>query len=118
MSDLIKTRIFIMRPGSTKHGEVELPREPGYDQLRAALAPYFDGRFEHVTVLADFDGGTAYTRADMFVDEDGQSKGLQRNDAATVIYRRNALLQKPKLNPESLPDIVGPAVLFDRRVWF
>ena len=41
-----------------------------------------------------------------------------RNEAATAIYRNNVLSQVPGKEPETLPCIVGPAVLFSRRVWF
>jgi hypothetical protein len=55
---------------------------------------------------------------DMFVDEDSHGRERPRNEAATTIYRANALRQFPGTDPESLPWIAGPAVLFDRRVWF
>ena len=66
---------------------------------------------------ADFAGGADYRRADMFVDELGHQKQLMRNGAATVIYRRNAMLRPQVSDAESLSFIVGPAVLFNRVVW-
>jgi hypothetical protein len=54
----------------------------------------------------------------MFVDEDGHGRERPRNEAATTIYRANWLRQHPGVDPETLPWIAGPAVLFDRRVWF
>lgn len=117
---MTKTRLLIMRPGKPHETvEIDLRREPGYDKLREVLTPLLDGAdLEHVSVLADFDGGTDYQRHDMFVDETGQLKSLPRNEAATAIYRRNALRRRPGTDPEDLPCIVGPAVLFDRIVWF
>jgi hypothetical protein len=47
----------------------------------------------------------------------GHPKGLPRNENATVIYRRNALLRQGVKDPETLPWIAGPAVLFERIVW-
>jgi hypothetical protein len=124
MTQLIPTRYIVMRPEqSHESATVEWPREPSYAQLRAAIGPLLDGGdIERVSVLADptFSKGTRETwkPLDMFVDEDGHSKGLPRNEAATLIYRRNWLLQHPETDPESMPHIVGPAVLFSRRVWF
>lgn len=117
----MKTRILIMRPNQP-HETVEhdLPRDPGYDRLKVLLGPILgEGRWlERVAVLADFDGGTDFKPSDMFVDEDGHDAGLPRNEAATVIYRRNWLIQHPSTDPETMPHIVGTAILFDRRVWF
>jgi hypothetical protein len=42
---------------------------------------------------------------------------LPRNEAATLIYRRNAMLHQGVKDPEEVSFIVGPAVLFDRIVW-
>lgn len=67
--------------------------------------------YEHVAVLHDG------KRADMFVDEESACKGLPRNEAATSVYRCNTLTQRPETDPETLPAIYGPAVLFDVRVW-
>lgn len=82
-----------------------------------------------------------YQPLDMFVDDSGapmllewqdvactkaaltrKGKGLPRNEAATAIYRRATILGRTAIkydgDPETLPAIYGPAVLFDRRVWF
>jgi hypothetical protein len=114
------TRFLIMRPDQPHEtSEVDWPPEPGYDKLRALLTPLLDGAdLEHVTVLADFCGGADYKRADMFVDETSVLKGLPENGAATAIYRRNWMMQHPEQDPETLPAIAGPAILFERRVWF
>ena len=93
--------------------ETELAPEPGYIRLKAVVTPLLDGAdLERVSVLHDGE------RADMFVDEMSAVKGLPRNEAATAIYRNNWLTQHPGEDPESLPAIYGPAVLFSRRVWF
>lgn len=98
--------------------EVMWPREPGYDRLRALIEPLLGDRsLEHVSVLADFKGGTDYAAADMFVDETGALNGLPINDAATTIYRRYSVLTH-RADPDGLPAIYGVAILFERRVWF
>lgn len=113
------TRYTIMRPERPHEGgDVDWPRAPGYDRLKALLTPLLDGNLEHVSVLADFAGGDDYQRADMFVDAEGQLKRLPRNEAATMIYRRATLLRASGTDPDSLPCIVGPAILFERQVWF
>jgi hypothetical protein len=54
----------------------------------------------------------------MFVNELGRLTGLERNEAATIIYRRNTLYHKPgQHQPEDLDWIAGPAVLFEHQVW-
>lgn len=116
------TQMKLMRPGEPDRIiPVDLPEQPGYTRLQAVIEPLLASRMEHVTVMADFGGGTKYQRADMFVDEIGHVRAdgpLPRNESATAIYRTNALLREPGRNPESMPWIAGPAILFDRRVWF
>lgn len=108
------TKMHIFRPGQdVEISHVEMATDPGYYALKAIIEPLLDGaHMEHVTVL--FEG----RRGDMFVDEEGQLKGLPRNDAATAIYRAAYLSRQPKADPESMPDIVGTAIVFDRQVWF
>jgi hypothetical protein len=116
----VHTRLLVMRPGQPHETiTVELPKAPAYGDLREILRPLLGGCEwpEHVTVWADFTGGTDYRRTDMFVDEDGHRKKLARNEAATLIYRRNALLNQGATDPEALSFIVGPAVLADRIIW-
>lgn len=105
---------IIRANGDEEVHTVELPAEPDYFQLKAVIQPIIGERndFERVNVLNN--GG--YT--DMFVDENGLLKGLPLNTKASAIYRANWLKQHPKVDPESLPPIVGTAVLFSRRVWF
>lgn len=109
----MKTGMKIFHPdGTVDEQSVELPENPGYTHLRDLLTPLLKGGYlEHITVLHDG------KRADMFVDEDGHQKRLPRNEAGTTIYRNNWLTQHPGTEPESIPYIVGTAVLFDRIVW-
>lgn len=118
----MQTKFTIYWPsGTAEEREADLPATPTFFELEAVLQPIFGPGhwFEHVTVLKPgLKPGAEPIAADLFVDENGHSLGLPRNEAATQIYRANALRQKPKLDPESLAWIVGPAVLFERRVWF
>jgi len=85
-----------------------------YDLLKIFVGPVFDEPFEHVAVL--YEGH----RRDMFVGETSSINGRHiRNIRATAIYRANVLTRAPGTDPESLPSISGPAVLFpDTIVWF
>lgn len=61
-------------------------------------------------------------RHDMFVDGLSATASkpgypLPINKPATDIYRANWLAQHPGDDPEDLPAIHGPAVLFHRIVW-
>ncbi len=94
---------------------VDLPTEPTYAELKLLIEPLLGGDgvwMEHVAVRV----GDA--QSDMFVDDNGVWKELPRNDAATDIYRAATLARHPDMDPENLDFIVGPAVLFDRPVWF
>ena len=121
MGDEVKSLILILTPDASHESrEVELPRYPNYETLRDLLAPIIDCKhIEHVNVLADttFKGTLNFKRADMFVDEDGHQKRRPRNEAATAIYRRNAIMHQGAKDPEALSWIAGPAILFDRIVW-
>lgn len=76
------------------------------------LREMLDGaQYEHVTVLHEGE------YRDMFVAEDSRRGGLDRNEAATAIYRNNWVSRHPNVDPESLEAIYGPAVLFDVKVW-
>lgn len=121
------TKALVMRPDETHETkEFDLPRDPGYEKLRDIIAPLLGNRacLEHVSVLADpsFSGSMKFKPLDMFVDDCGLLKGLPRNEAATLIYRRANFMGKtavpPVDDPEKLNFIVGPAILFNRRVWF
>lgn len=122
----MKTGILIMRPGEpAERRDVELPgdgqtwHKDSYAALKAIIEPITGEPLEHVTVWADFSGGNDFKRADMFVNEMGhlQTPPMPRNEAATEIYRRNALLNHGEAVPEQLPSIVGPAILFEHIVW-
>lgn len=92
---------------------MDIPEKPGYVELRNLIRPLLLGAdIEHVSVL--YKG----RHTDMFVDAEGQQKGLMRNEKATAIYRSNALAHEPHRDPESLPYIYGIAVLCHRRIWF
>jgi hypothetical protein len=123
---------LILRPGKNQERKaIFFPKsEPSLDDLRAVILPMLDGaELEHVSVLADFDYETGltsikvnYQPLDMFVDEEGAIRGLPRNDRATRIYRhasveRMDISQRPEL-VAMMPVIYGPAVLFNRRIWF
>lgn len=112
----MKTEILIMIPNQpVERREVEVAAT--YFRLAELLEPIVGGGIEHVTVLADFNGGEDFKRADMFVNEVGMLLDCIRNEEATAIYRRNALMHHGVTDPESLPYIAGPAVLFRDIVW-
>lgn len=93
--------------------ETDLTSRPTLDQIKKVLEPVFGNAYtEQVNVLVD----DVYT--DMFVDEDGMTKGLPRNEKATAIYRHNWRHQHPRTRPEALAFIVGPAVVFSQRIWY
>jgi len=110
----VKTTYRVLRVGKKlERRSVDLPDQPGLGALRRVITPHLNGgRLEHVAVLHEGE------RRDMFVDENGIEKGLPLNPEATAIYRNNTMTQYPETDPEKLPAIYGPAVLFDRRVWF
>lgn len=109
--------------------EIDLPKEPSYEQLRSICMPLIDPKnpdahnIERVRVLyrdervdrADRDRG-GYV--DMFVHDEGAIRRHSINRRATAIYRANVLLQDPDINLDTLPSLHGVAVLFLRRVWF
>lgn len=110
---IIKTTMLILfANGGSSTFTLELAEDPGYDRLRALAGPHIDGDWEHVTVL--YQG----KRADMFVDGESVRKGLPPNAKATEVYRAAWMAQHPGANPEELPAIYGPAVVFDRQVWW
>lgn len=110
--------IYPVGDGPVTRGEIDWPRHPGYEAIKALVEPILGDNepLEHVTVL--FEG----KRADMFVSEIGHRRlttrpPLPRNDRATSIYRTAWMAQHPDQDPESLPTIAGPAILFSRIVW-
>ena len=115
----VATSFQILRPGlPAEDRAVALDRMPDFKALNRIIKPILQGDLERVAVLADFCGGSNFQPLDMFVDDCGALKGLPRNDEATTIYRRAAMLRMPMRDPEQLPAIYGTAILFSRRVWF
>lgn len=84
-----------------------------YGWLKTTIGEQFDEPFERVNVLYRNE------YRDMFVGETSAINGRHiRNIRATEIYRNNALANRWADDPESLPAISGPAVLFlDYQVW-
>jgi hypothetical protein len=109
----IPTEYLAIHPsGREDRFSARLPAEPTYQQLVSVISPHFpNAEFEHVYVLWDD------KPLDMFVDEQGQRKQLPLNPRATKIYRNNWMTQHPDADPESLPTVVGLALLFSRRIW-
>jgi hypothetical protein len=121
----METKVRVIYPNSTGlviHTEsFDLPEKPTWQELKPILAQYLgeDANPEHVTVF----WGGQYT--DMFVDEDGRSKGLEPNIDATKIYYNNMIVHDPAgfekmvvADGGVVSPILGTAVLFDRKVWF
>lgn len=113
-TELLETKATIFRPGTAPEAVIfQLAAEPSYRNLDRVLRPILNGDLERVRVWHDGQ------YLDMFVDDLSVLKGLERNTAATQIYRANTLGHvRPAPAPESLPAVCGPAVLFHRRVWF
>ena len=110
----METSYTIYRPdGTQERRAVDWPEEPSYAAIRDLVQPLVGNPMEHVNVLHQG------VRADMFVDEMGHMRihPGERNEDATTIYRANWLRQHPGTDPESLPWIVGTAVVFDRIIW-
>lgn len=105
------TYTVLHEDGRKTRGGVDWPPCPGFDAIRRLVEPLIDGPLEHVLVLHEG------TRTDMFVDELGHIRTVPKrlNDAATAIYR--AFKVSRGAVADSLPTIVGTAVVFDRIVW-
>ena len=103
----------VLKPdGRNVDSVATLPRNPTTDDVRSVVSRFFDGgAAEYVAVLHD------NRRADMFVDEHSHLKHMLRNEIATRLFRAPALQIDPQRDPETLPYIAGPAVLFDRPIW-
>jgi len=120
LSVLVKTRYHLILPdeGFAQTYEVDWPQEPGYDRIKSLVEPLInDEPLEHVSVLYND------RRADMFVSgvgamAYGKRGPLPRNDEATHIYRAASMRRDPTQDPEDMPAIYGPAVIFDRIVWY
>jgi hypothetical protein len=104
----------IPETGTFADHEILLEQKPVYEDLRCVVEPHLGGaRLMHVRVLCPLLGEWT----DMFIDDMGALKRLPRNDGATVIYRNGLLSKNPHDDPEKLPYIAGPAVVFFRPVW-
>jgi len=115
---MLTTYTVISPDGTQTHGDVDFPENPGFHLLRALISPLIGNEpIEHVAVLH------LGLRCDMFVSElghlttDTRRAPMPLNPSATAIYRNAAMTHEPALDPNTLPTIVGPAVLFDRIVW-
>jgi hypothetical protein len=106
-------RVFTEEGTSADH-EILMGERPVYDELCTVVEPHLGGaRLMHVRVLCPILGKWT----DMFIDDMGALKRLPRNDAATRIYRNGFPPKHPDDDPEKLPYIAGPAVVFLRPVW-
>jgi hypothetical protein len=106
-------RVFTETGTFTDH-EILMEKKPAYDDLRRLVEPHLRGAsLMHVLVLCPMLG----VWTDMFIDDMSALKRLPRNDAATRIYRNGFLSKRPSDDPEKLPYIAGPAVVFLRPVW-
>ena len=119
---MLRTDYIVLRVnGRNELRHCELPdlMAPNFLHRLDDLVRGFVGQpVEHVNVFSDFNDNDEYAYRDMFVHEDGHLVGLSCNDVATAIYRANVLMHEPgKYRPESLPVIVGTAVLFRDKVW-
>lgn len=109
--------VFQPDGSQTAHTVSSWPDKPGYKAICAVVLPILrrarpKADLERVQVLDD------HEPRDMFVDDMGALVGLPVNRKATAIYRANWMLHHPSDDPDALPSIYGPAVLFGRRVWF
>lgn len=113
MTIIQTTRILLPElVGERTQEVIDMPAQPNLDQLRRLVESFLDGqKLEHVAVL------WKDRRCSMFVG-DLSAYTRVRNVEATAIYRNNWLTQHPGTDPEELPAVSGPAVLFDRNVWF
>jgi hypothetical protein len=106
-------RVFA-EDGTFADHETLMAKKPIYDELCTIVEPHLGGaRLMHVRVLCPMLGKWT----DMFIDDMGALKRLCRNDAATRIYRNGFLSKRSNDDPECLPYIAGPAVVFLRPVW-
>ena len=109
----MKTDYTIYRyDGTTERGSVDWPPRPDYDLMAALIEPIVGEPMDHVYVLHDGE------QRDMFVDQNGRIRSNPRplNEEASGIYRNASLSRGLPTLP--VPEIVGDAILFHRRVWF
>jgi hypothetical protein len=96
---------------------VDLPEFPTRDELRLVVEPYLSGMaMHHVRVLSPPRSKLSHESLDLFCGETAVLRRLPVNREATRLYRAAHLLFHPDDDPDALPHIAGPAVLFLRRV--
>ena len=91
---------------------VHWPARPSWNQIRSLVLPLLE--YEPMAHLPVLYGNT---RGDLFFGEDAEKQGLFRNGVATSIFRAALLRRDLGRDPETLPVIYGPAVVFHRQVW-
>ena len=95
-----------------------------YKALKFKVEEVTGEPMEHVNVFTRFFPRMPHDKArylDMFVNGNGHitDPKLPLNQFATDIYQNNVLYHEPgRFKPGDLPVIVGPAVLFEEKVWF
>ena len=122
----------VYRPdGSEEKLRADWKTEPTYEDVMALLSPIFERDDEYFTHAIVWVGGdTDFVSswgsrkipglADMFVsrilrpDQRGDDYAL--NEKATAIFRANGV-NRYGVRPESLPRVLGTAVLFANQVW-
>ena len=125
-TEIIATRLIIIKPGSQEERTVSIAAEPTYREIAEMLDPIFyeqrkgPTNWEHVLVF--YEG----QYRDAFVDEYGSGccgkPRLPVNIAATKIYHANVIVHEGVENVDGImPDgapIFGWMVLFPtRRIW-
>jgi hypothetical protein len=116
----VELRLVVILPNSALDEVMDIAcpvnerDEPEFTSLRGLIKAKLDhAEFEHVTVFWNDE------YRDMFVDDTGVLKGLPINARATAIYWNNTRIHMPDdYDPETMAMIHGPAVLFDKKVWF
>lgn len=101
--------VQVFRPGMVPGaGIVQLPsRRPSPAEMRAAVAPYLES--EWGDGLEVWHRGMLLTMA---INAIAWQCGCAVNAPATAIFRAGILRRNPRLMPEQLAPIYGPAVLF------
>jgi hypothetical protein len=106
-------RVFT-ETGTFADHQILLGKKPIYEELCTLVEPHLGGaRPMHIRVLCPMLGKWT----DMFIDDMGALKRLPRNEAATKIFRNGFAPKHLNDNPEKLPYIAGPAVVFLRPLW-
>jgi hypothetical protein len=78
------------------------------DDLQRVVGPHLGGGTMQGIEISD--------SCHLYVDDLAIPKELPRNERATAIYRSRYLARHPSFDPEALPFIAGPAVLFGESV--